>query len=194
MLTRHIVSTILITVSALTGCAGRNFLRPQPESLVLGKTSAKEILEKFGTPGGEGTATKNERLVRSVSYSYASSVGTPLVEGVTPGRTMGFAFVDDVLVGYEFVSSFKDDHTDFDEAKAKEIKKGEATRSRVVELLGPPHGLATWPLTKERSAKALIYWYLQVKPVAKIYQKRLVVTLDANDVVSDMEFAASGAR
>lgn len=195
MLTRRRSIRLLVSLLVLGGCAaGRDFVRPQPASLMLGKTSYKEIFQKFGTPYQEGTATKNNRPVRSVAYSYASGAGTPLVDGVTPGRTISFHFVDDALVGYEFVSSFRNDHTDFDEAKVHEIKKGETNRTRVVELLGPPHGLLAWPLVKDPAGKALVYLYVQVKPVAKIHQKRLIVTLDTSDIVSDVELVTSGAR
>ena len=50
----------------------------------------------------------------------------PLASGVTPARSIDFAFLDQVLVSYQFVSSFKGSVT---------------TRDEVVALLGPPTGM-----------------------------------------------------
>ena len=51
-----------------------------------------------------------------------------------------------MLVGHEFTSSFKEDHTDFSEARVAEIKQGETKEAGVLELLGRPTGLYVFPL------------------------------------------------
>ena len=87
------------------GCAGRDFTRPTPESLVLGKTTYAEINGRFGGPYRESTVIKNEKTLRMASYAYATAGGDPLASGVTPARSVDFAFLDQVLVSYQFVSS-----------------------------------------------------------------------------------------
>ena len=52
---------------------------------------------------------------------------------------MGFYFFDEVLVGHEFLSSWAEDHTDFDEKKVSTIVKGKTTRAEVIQLLGQLH-------------------------------------------------------
>ena len=198
MFKRQTVILLSVTVLAVAACAaGRDFVRPPTESLILGKTTYKEIFSEFGTPYREGTTLLNGQSVKQVSYSYASGRGTPAVDGVTPGRTMGFHFMDDVLVGYEFVSSFKGDQTDFDESKVKEIKIGKTTREEVIKLLGPAGGLRQFPLLKEPDHIGLTYFYSQTKSAGfsfKIYQKFLVVSVDSNNIVTDVVFTESGQR
>ncbi len=199
---RYFVTTLLVLVLAVTACAaGRDFVRPSPESLILGKTTYKEIFLKFGKPRREGTGIVQGQSVKTVEYGYSAWTGEQWkVEGVMAVRAIAFAFVDDVLVSHVFSSSFSVDQTDFDESKVKEIKTGETTRKAVIELLGPPHGLRMYPLVDNPGHKALSYIYQQVRTRAtrwsprKIYQKTIVVTVDSNDIVTDVKFAESGER
>ena len=59
---------------------------------------------------------------------------------MTPARSQAFYFADLVLVGHEFSSSFREDHTEFAEASVTEIKKGETNEATVIDRLGPPTG------------------------------------------------------
>src|SRR5262249_18366191 len=125
------------------------------------------------------------------TYSYASAGGTPLVDGVTPARTIGFLFRGSLLVGYQFVSSFRDDHTDFDESRVKDIRKGETTEAQVQAMLGRPAGFVRYPIVKEETHRSLVYMYTQVKGSAfnlKVHIERLVVDLAPNGVVADVQF------
>jgi hypothetical protein len=102
-----------------------------------------------------------------------------------------------VLVGHHFTSSFPDDRTDFDGAKAPQIKKGETTESAVVSLLGPPHGAYRYPLIADKDARAAVYLYEHVKGTAfhlKFYRQILVVQYDSAGGVTDVEYAATGQR
>jgi hypothetical protein len=54
---------------------GRDFTRPTPESLVLGKTTYAEINGRFGSPYRESTVIKNEKTLRMASYAYATAGG-----------------------------------------------------------------------------------------------------------------------
>lgn len=169
MVTRRAIAWVLGTLFLIGGCAvGRDFVRPDEGALVIGRTTYKDVFLKYGTPFREGTKTVNDQVVKMVSYAYSSAGGTPLAEGVTPARGMGFYFANDVLVGHEFASSFKDDNTDFDESKVKLIRKGETTGKEVITLLGPPHGVHTHPLIKEKDAKGLVYLYSQTRGGASL--------------------------
>ena len=95
--------------------AGREFVKPDSDSIVIGKTTYNEIRERFGQPTQEGSSMINDLTVKSISYTYAKSDGEALYEGVTPARAIVFQFSNDVLIGHVFVSSFKSDNTDFDE-------------------------------------------------------------------------------
>jgi len=110
-------------------------VRPQADSLQLGTTTYDQVLQRYGDPRRTGTQVRNGETLKTVSYAYA--VGTPFVDDV-PARASGFYFLNGVLVGYEYLSSFREDKTDFDETKVQQIKKGETTRWRVIELFGQP--------------------------------------------------------
>ncbi len=186
-----------LVILAGVACAGRDFVRPAPESLVLGQTTYAQIIARLGSPERRGTKTVNEQSVTTISYSFASLGGGALVDGVTPTRAMTFYFLDGVLVGHEFASSYKDDHTDFDESKAREFRKGETTRERVIRMLGAPHGEYARPLIKNRSDRAVVYLYAHVKGSGvemKVYEKVLTVSVDSSGVVTEIDFRSQGQR
>jgi hypothetical protein len=176
----------------LSGCAGRNFVKPETGSLTLNKTTYQNVVTQFGKPYQEGSQLKNEKMIKDVTYAYSSVGGTPVYEYVTPARAMAFHFFNDILVGYEFTSSFKEDHSDFDELKLDQIKKGESTKSQVISLIGEPTGEYVFPMIKIKEAKAVVYMYSHFKKY-KIYQKNLIITIK-NDIVVDVEFTTSGEK
>ena len=192
-----------VTVALLSaGCAGRDFVRPSSDSLQVGKTTYAEIVARFGSPYREGTMLKNEQIVKTISYAYSTKLGErSAVSGVTPVRAMGFYFVDLVLVGHEFTSSFEKDHTNFDETKITQIKKGETTQAQVIALVGQPTGSYIFPLVQRKDERGLVYVYTQTRfeeiPFArkiKQYRKVLVVSVGENGVVTDVTFNASGEK
>ena len=158
----------------LAGCAGRDFTRPAPESLVLGKTTYAEINGRFGSPYRESTVIKNEKTIRMASYAYAASAGEPLVGGVTPARGIDFGFVDQV----------------------PSIKKGVTTRDEVIALLGPPTGVQTYPMIAGKEDTGLGWMYTQVKGGfgIKIHQKTVVISVNPAGVVTDVQLTVSGER
>jgi len=186
----------MVLVLAATGCAGRDFTRPQPESLSLGKTTEAEVRQRFGDPYRGGTTIKNGETMKTLSYAYATGASS-LAGGVTPSRGQGFYFWNGVLVGHDFTSSFDQDRTDFDASKVQQIKKGETTEAGVVGLFGRPQGAYTYPLIPDKGDRAIVYLYHQTKGSAfnlKFYQQLLVVTLDGNGLVKDSQFTSAGQR
>ena len=187
----------------VAGCAGRDFVRPSSDSLQLGKTTYTEIAARFGSPYREGTMLKNEQMIKTISYAYATKLGeAAAVSGVTPARSLGFYFVDLVLVGHEFTSSFERDHTNFDEPKITQIKKGETTHAQVIALMGQPTGNFIFPLVQRKDEKGLVYLYVQtrveqapfVPTKIRQYRKVLVVSVGEDGVVTDVTFNASGEK
>jgi len=184
---------VFFVILFVTSCAGRNFVRPEPESLILGKTSHQEIINRFGKPYQEGTELKNEKTVKTMSYAYATVGGSPLFTGVTPARAMGFYFLDETLVGYEFLSSFKEDNSYFDVDNINKIKKNETSRDQVIELMGQPSGRYLYPLIKNKDNKAIVYSYTHSKG-NRSYHQLLVISLDNNGIVTDVSFTSSGQK
>jgi hypothetical protein len=182
-----------LAMAALFGCAGTDFVRPDAQELKVGQTTYAQVIAKMGQPRREGTVIKNERTIKTASYAYAAAGGQPLHQGVTPARALGLYFEKDTLVGHEFISSWAEDNTDFDEGRIKDIVKGKTTRAQVVQLLGKPAGFYTHPMIKASPGEALVYAYVEVRGFTP-YSKVLVVTLDASGAVSDLEFRTSGSN
>ena len=83
------LALILLVILVASGCAGRDFSRPQPETLLLGKTTEAEILQRFGDPYRQGTKLTNGENVKTLAYAYATG-GAALVGDLIPARGEGF--------------------------------------------------------------------------------------------------------
>jgi outer membrane protein assembly factor BamE (lipoprotein component of BamABCDE complex) len=192
--------TACLTVAlaiVIAGCVGSNFTKQSGDALVLGQTSRQDILQRLGSPYREGTVTRNGKQLKTLTYNYATTGGTPAREGVTPTRGQGFYFLDDKLAGYDFASSWKEDQSNFDGAKVPEIKKGVSSRDDVIRLIGRPGGKYAYPLIAEQKGEADVYLYAEVRggPVnPKLYQKHLVVTYDERGIVSNVDYTELGQK
>ncbi len=181
----------------LSGCAGTNFVRPDSSSLVNGQTTYAQIVASMGMPRREGTVQKNDKTINTAQYAYASVGGKPLHPSATPARGINYYFVGGTLVGHEFLSSFAEDHSDFDDSRVKDIVKGKTTRADLVQMLGKPAGSYIYPMIKSEAGEAVVYSYLEVTGSAfnmKVNSKKLVVTFDSAGVATDVEYATSGSR
>jgi len=197
-MTRRLTAGLaLAVVLVAAGCAGKDLAKQTDNGLVLGQTTRQEILQRLGTPYREGTATKNGKQLKTLSYAFGTTTGKPVRDGVIPTRGQGFYFLDDKLAGYDFNSSWKEDQTDFNGAKVSEIKKGVSTRDDVVRLIGRPGGRYGYPLIADQTRQADVYLYAESRgsPVnVKFYQKHLVVTYDERGVVSNVDYQELGQK
>lgn len=192
-------TSILVVLAAviLGGCAGTNFKRPDPSSLTLGRSTSSDVIAAMGEPRQTSEGLKNEKKVRSLHYAYADSLGSAKYSGVTPARAIVFTTYDNVLVAQEFISSFKDDATDFDDAKVQQISKGKTTKAEVIQLLGKPNGEAIYPITKHENENASVYSYSHVKGSVfnmKFYKQALVVSFDNAGIVTEVEYTSQGEK
>lgn len=199
----------MLVVTAGCVSSGYRFTRPQPATLVLGKTTYEEIVRQVGEPVRTGTMVKNDQPLKFVSYAYIcfdavlcsgeDATGEWRLIGM---RGMYFYFLDDALVGYHYTSTFSDDKTDFDDTKAYQLKKGHTTRSQVIELLGKPSGIYIYPMISSKTDTALVYVYLGIKrqPLGRpwgrpeVTRKRLVVSFDTQDLATGAEFGPGEER
>src|SRR5947207_577348 len=139
----------LVILLVLAGCAGKDFVRPDPAAFKVGTTTYAQVVQQLGEPRRDGTVFKNDKTVRTIGYSYATTTGEPPLESeAVPARALAYYFLADTLVGQEFQSSFKSDHSDFDETKIGALIKGKTTRAEVVQLLGRPSGTYISPMVK----------------------------------------------
>ena len=197
-MTKYLAIAFLITGFLLSGCAGttrpanRDFVRPTQETLKLGETTFSQVLQLYGEPKNKGTNLLNDKTIHTLQYSYASITGEPLEHGILPRRIMHLSFLNDILVSQMFTSSFKYDHSNFDYSKINAIVKGKTTRSEVIQLMGKPSGFYIPPMVTASKGVGYLYTTTRIgeKPV-KVYSKLLKISLNENDVVSDIRFTWS---
>jgi len=185
--------------SLLAGCgAGRDFVRPSPETFKLGQTTYLQVVEQLGDPKKTGDVLKNGQTVKSITYVYAHSMGEPAESGVIPARALSYYFYDGKLVGEEFVSSFKSDSSNFDDTKIGTITKGKTTRAEAVQLLGRPSATYIPPMVKKTSGEAIGYIYSTTRGGAftgfKFFRKVLIISFDDRSQVSDIDYESSGTQ
>jgi len=188
---------VAVMFSLLVGCAGKDFVRPSSDTFKLGQTTYSQVIQQMGEPSKTGDIIKNEKNVRSATYVYSSVGGEPLEFGVIPARALSYYFYNDVLVGQEFCSSFKSDNSNFDDSKISSISKGKTTREGVIQLLGKPTATFVYPMIKETSGVAFGYIYNTTRKVVfeyKFFTKSLLISFDNKDLVSGIDYAASGNK
>ena len=185
----------VLLISGLLGCAGKDFVRPTPETFKLGQTTYSQVIQKMGEPRRAGDTLKNGKNVKAVTYVYASTGGEPLETGVTPARGQTYYFYNDTLVGQEFISSFKSDNSNFDEKRVEDIKKGQTTRADAIKLLGEPTATFIPPMVKDTSGEAIGYTYQAVRgglfSGLKNSIKVLRISFDDKSLVSDIDYTSS---
>jgi len=187
---------LLLSFPALV-TADTAFSCPDPGLVILNATTRDEIEKAYPYGSQPGSVFRNGETVEIVTYTQTSvRKSLAVAKKVTPARALSFYFLDGILVGYEFVSSFKEDHTDFDDAQVAEIKQGETTIEDVADLLGKACGQHVYPLVSGDAKRALVYSYTQVKGTFKlqIFTKTLLVTTDSSGVVMEVTLEASGER
>ena len=189
------VALLILIPLVILGCAGRDFTRPPPESLVLGRTTPDDIKRQLGSPYSTKTTTSNGKRIRTLHYTYAVAGSEAITGGLTTGRTMSFFFFESRLVGYQYLSSFPEDSTDFPAGRVGEIRKGRTTKQDIVDIFGPPHGIHVHPLVENREDRNVIYNYHEslgsaFAPVSQY--KILVIQVDNEGIVRD--FASISSR
>lgn len=181
---------VILLALILTGCAGgQAFLRPQGETLSLGKTTYDEIIKSNGEPRRTGTVTRNNSSVKTITYAHA--VAVPFSTSLQ-ARTVVYSFYEGVLVGYDYASSFTEDKSEkeLSDEVVKQISRGDE-RSRVISLLGKPDGEFIFPLVDKKGSSALRYTFLSTYrvpfvPTPRISTKVLTVDLDSTGIVTNI--------
>ena len=187
---------LLLMASGCTASVGRDFSKPEEGYLVLGETTEQQVRSRYGEPQSTGSGVYNDQPVSTITYSYSSTDGTPLIGGITPARALSCHFHDGTLAGYEFLSSFRKDHTSFDQTKREQIEIGASREEDVVRIMGRPNGEHQQPLIDAPHEKALVYSYSQTLVKGDIFNleahhglKQMTVLLDGNGVVQDLKFS-----
>ena len=177
------------------GCAQQQFLRPSPEELRIGETTPAQVIERVRRNPVYGNLERNGRKLQILAFTQDAEWEQPHnYQGVIPGRTQLYYFLEGRLVGYEFNSTVASDHTDFSTRGLRQIVRGQTTRDEVTQLIGKPSGYLTFPLVDKGSA--VLYGYRETRrvPMGKpfVYSKLLVIYLDEKGTVHDYNYTTSG--
>ena len=184
----------LVLAILLTACGGKNFIRPDSQTLVVGTTSYADVVKQLGDPLRKGTITKNDLTVQSASYSYAEAVPFSTILST---RAMVFYFYDGLLVGYDYASSFSEEKqaAAIDDAKVAQIKKGDK-KEKAIDLLGKPSGEFIYPMVSPKGNSSVIYSFISTSRTpfvggVKITKKVVTITVGPNGLITDISTSES---
>lgn len=188
-----LVYTFLLSL-LLIACGGKNFIRPDSQSLVVGVTSYADVVKQLGEPLRKGTLTKNELTIQNISYSYAEAI--PFSTSLS-SRAMVFYFYDGLLVGYDYASSFSGEKQAavIDDEKVAQLKKGDK-KEKVLALLGTPSGELIFPMIVPKGNLSVMYSFISTSrtPFAggmKVIRKVVTITVDPNGLITDISSSES---
>jgi hypothetical protein len=182
----------VLSIVAACAAGSRDFARPQPSDLILGTTTPADVAARFGAPQQRGRLLKDGVEVTALSYSHVDPAAGAVAPGVPAVKAMALYFARGMLVGYEFLSTFRADSSDFDDTRISDIQRGVTTEAQVRELVGRPGGMYIYPLTGRPGERALVFLYGEKRGQAPLAQKQLIVTLDASGIVREVQFEKTG--
>lgn len=187
------IAALVTSVVLLSACS-HNYVRPAADALKLGKSTRDDVIKLVGEP-----TTRNDRLeangeqIKSITYFHLE--GAKFWGMIIPQRTLVYSFLNDVMVGEEFNSSFDEEKTEFQSEKVSTLVKGKSTKADVIALLGKPSGEVIYPLVKDKNGRGLVYAYTVSRHapfVAPTTRYRAFITLDANNVVTSVSMIEDG--
>jgi outer membrane protein assembly factor BamE (lipoprotein component of BamABCDE complex) len=193
----------LIVVCIFSGCVslGRNFTRIAPDSIIIGKSTKEEIIQKLGRPKKDKIEIYNDESVNTIEYYYitTSKKESPFFEGIIPLRKHIFYFWNDKLVGQLFCSNFLKDNTYFEEDKALKVRKG-LKKEDVLQIMGLPSGENIYPLIEQAAGEQYVYFYHHSEDTdynkrnvkVRMLTQRLDVYFNDQGIVADIEYSTSG--
>ncbi len=182
----------------LTGCAtDKAFVRPNDAALLLGKTTRGEIIKTYGEPSRSGVLSQNNVSMSTITYT--NSMGVPFTTKLS-SRAIVFALHDDVLVGYDFASSYDEDQISKDQKESllQKMKNGDS-KNEILSLVGKPDGEGIYPLTSKKGYTAIRYTFLTTSripfnPKPKTSSKIITIEFNEDGIVSDIKTVENSSK
>ena len=188
---------IALLASNCVGTSGVNFERLKEDTISLGVSTYDDIVNRMGDSFEEDVYKKNNKEFKLIGYTYSSTGGVATSRRAIATRHQMFYFYQNILVGHEFISSWQEDHTNFDETKVKQIKKGESTKKDVINLFGKPSGKLIYPLSKNKGTEVLLYSFYEGRQYAysiEFFRKSLHIECDQTGTVTEIEYTETGNK
>jgi len=204
---------VLALAPAIAACVpiGQDFRRPDEGNMLFGETTPQEVTGAYGNPRRQKSwgrtddvlaselsspqpfgAARGTGTMRELYYYHQNRMADATASGVEASKSVYFWFFNDRLVGYLAHSSFLDDSTLFDEAKARAIVPWKSLRDDVFRSLGPPSGIRVYPLVAREGQEVLTYFAFEFdRGSNETRVKRLHVLVNALGVVENTRFDSS---
>jgi hypothetical protein len=141
---------LICLIAGCSAAAGRYFATEGIPRISLGVTTEQEISGYFGSP--YSTITKDSEGLESLIYVYMFAKAKSSGEGSV--RALSIEFIDNVVNGYTYESSFAEDNTDFEDELRSQLETGKTTMADAEALIGKPGGVVRFP-TNLLSIKSL---------------------------------------
>ena len=202
---------LFVLAALVAGCtSGKEFTKPDPASLTLGKTTRTDILAAYGPPRSQnltvigGASRSGSRSSTSptdaepasgqiVSLFYAYIDRTMRIiagPGYELQRRVRFDFWNDKLIAYTFVSN-RGSETNFDERNVAKLQSGRTTKAEVVDMFGEPVGRAIFPAVRNISDERFLYFFFRVSQWDGTRKgKHLEIFFDGDGKVRDYKFGS----
>jgi len=178
-LSRRLVSGSLalapmLLVTGKADAIGRDFKRPEPESLELGKTTSAEVIAKLGAAAGPLSTMKPQNepedlppgLRRAAAISEAKGLLYYYSYGPGPNggkdihsKALTLVFWNDRLISHSYSSSVPGDITTYNESKLSSFVRGRTTRGDVVREMGRAGGEGIYPFIADQGNRTVSYSY-----------------------------------
>jgi hypothetical protein len=125
-------------------------------------------------------------------YSYLDPGAQAHAERAESLRGLYLYFDQGTLAGYNYLSSFAEDHTDFDQNLVDRLVEGRSGKDQVIALLGEPSGESAYPWVKRKGQTDLVYAYVEtvLEPLGsgKTRTKTLVISVDGSGIVRNIDY------
>lgn len=203
--------SLALVLSSCVIPVGNDFAKPDPARLVLGQTTHADILAIDGLPTREATGTTTETnapnpsvqktlfdaafftgSVVNMLYQRYESVSPIIQSGIVQSKSLRLFLWNDHLIFFNFLSTYPEESTDFDESKTALLKKGETTKDDAVKIFGPPTGRAIYPAIQVPGDELFQYQYVAVDRATRlVHSKLLSLIFDAKGQLADFRFSSA---
>jgi hypothetical protein len=192
MFKKAIVLSALSATVLLAGCAPAEFVNPDPQKLVLGKSTKEDVFNVLGNDPKpievDATLAQNGQKVHFIEYKHLK--GANFWGLIVKRHSHIYVTHNNILVADGYDSCYDEDSTEFDVDKVPQIKNG-MTKQQVIALMGKPSGEAIYPMARKKGDNAMLYRYTHARfaGIATTTEvEELTVSLDSNNLVDDVVF------
>jgi hypothetical protein len=202
------ILSMIVALHLVACTSGREFGKPSPETVTLGKTTRADVLAAYGPPRTQsiavisnpreraetsGPATPSDgsaAQIVTLVYTYVDRTQAMLIGGFPEVKRVSFDFWNEKLIAYTFTSN-RPSETNFDERKVAALQTGKTTKEDVVQMFGTPVGRAIFPAVRNVTDEKYLYFYFQVARFDGARKaKGLEIMFDGAGKVRDYKFGS----